>query len=316
MQQECNECRRVLNLPDSRLPVGKPFSFTCPYCKHKNSGYIAPPDEPAASSAAGQPFSDLDQGGYPSAPEQPVSWEPPAQDNEPVPPASGDDWTTQRMAIDSQALESAQQWSDQSPVAGQPFPGAPPDSGDRSGRYTSPDMPPPYGDFTPDITRPRSEVIDEATMYAIMSGAMDERPRALVVCDDDEMADMLVKKLEAIGHQADVAVNLRDAAKQLKFADFSVVLIQEDYYGSTLSSNHLIKAVQSLDNSSRRGMLVAVISPTMVTLDDLLAFSLSIDAVINRAELETTDRILMSIIARHKKFYASYYDILQELGMA
>ena len=321
MQLECKECHRVLNLPDSKLPVGKPFSFTCPYCKYKNLGYI---DSPAEQTSPPTGQTQLPTGeGFREAQEKAESWDQPTRiyAPNPAPPTTGD-WNSQDMAIDSQALEAAQQWAEQSAAGGDQSV-VPPVTQLGNPGLSSPtpapvqaDDPQPRKNVTPDMTRPRSEVIDEATMHAIMNGAVDERPRALVVYDDDEMADMLVSKLEAIGHHAEVAVTLRDAAKQLKFADFSILLIQEDYYGATLSSNHLIKAVQNLDNINRRGMLVAIISPTMVTLDDLLAFSLSIDAVVNKAELESVDRILMSIIARHKKFYSAHKEVLGELGIS
>jgi len=156
---------------------------------------------------------------------------------------------------------------------------------------------------------------DQEAIQAFLSAGVDDRPKALIVYDDEEVADLLARKLEALGHRSAVAINMRDAAKQLKFADFGLLLIQEDYYGSSLSGNQLLRSVQHMDGQNRRGMLVVLISPTMTTLDDLQAFALSLDAIINTEDIESIDRLLLSIVARAKKFYASYREILVELGM-
>lgn len=247
MKLECQQCHRMLNLPDAKLPVGRPFSFNCPYCKQKNTAQIpaqAPDEAP------------------------PVPPEEAAAPPEPEPQYA----STYRL---------------------QPAPEAPEIA-----------YPPPT-----DLE------LDEPVLQTMMFSGADERPKALVVYDDEETAESLVRKLDFIGYQATVAVNLRDAAKQLKFVNFNLMLIQEDYYGATLSGNHLLRAVQTLDNQSRRGMLVVLLSPALTTLDDLTAFSLSLDAVVNQDDLETIDRILLSIIARAKKFYAIYREILAEHGL-
>lgn len=252
MQVECKECRRPLNLPDDKLPVGRPFSFNCPSCKTKNTAFVPAPE---AVPAEGETL--LSPAPSEAAPS-------PVTSEFPVPPAA------------------------------EPSPRPVPDIA-----YPS----------------PSDSGLDESAVQSFLAVGVDERPKALVVYDDEETAELLVSKLEYIGYQATVALNLRDAAKQLKFLNFSLLLIQEDYFGSSLNGNHLVRAVQSLDNQSRRGLLVALISPNLTTLDDLTAFGLSLDAVINRADLEHIDRILLSSIARAKKFYAVYREILAEHGL-
>jgi len=258
MQLECQNCHQPLNLPDDKLPVGRPFSFNCPYCKVKNTTII--PAEPAPPL------------------ESEVDYAPPPQYDSGLPPAAG--------------------------PPPEEFPPSTPAPG------TSPPPPPPPEGIAGEFNN-----YDDPSLQSLLLGGIDDRPKALVVYDDEEIADMLAQKLESIGYSPSVAVNLRDAAKQLKFANFTILLVQEDYYGATLHSNHLLRTVQSIDANSRRNMLVVLISPNMTTLDDLLAFSLSFDAVINTAELGGIDRLLMSIIARAKKFYSIYREILAEHGL-
>lgn len=255
MQLECQNCHQLLNLPDSKVPVGRPFSFNCPYCKGKNTTIV--PADPAPPMESESDYAP-----------------PPADEGQPFAAPPGPEETPQASAERKPA-----------PVK---RPG-PSDGGE-------------YG-------------YDDSTLQSLIMGGIDDRPKALVVYDDEEVAEMLAAKLEDVGYSPSVAVNLRDAAKQLKFANFGILLVQEDYYGANLHSNHLLKTVQNIDSQSRRNMLVILISPNMTTLDDLLAFSLSFDAVINSADLGGVDRLLLSIIARAKKFYFIYREILAEHGL-
>ncbi|MDR2946551.1 MAG: hypothetical protein LBV79_07400 [Candidatus Adiutrix sp.] len=253
MQLECSNCQKILNLPDAKLPVGRPFTFTCPHCRQKNSAIIPVSEE---------------------APPQPEMTQPPTD------PQSEDH---HRRSTDIPGGDRRQ-------------------SSVKDRRQSSAEQPP----------RPGPSYLGADENFS--GSAADGHSKALVVYDDEQIGEALAAKLEALGFEATVAVNLRDAAKHLKFASFDIALVQEDYYGASLVSNHLLKSIQNLDSQTRRAMRVVLISPTMTTLDDLLAFSLSFDAVVNKADLETIDRILMSVMARAKKFYAVYREILTEHG--
>jgi len=296
MHLECQECHKVLNLPDSKLPVGKPFSFTCPYCKRKNTARL-----PASGEAVEQ-F----QAPPPPAPDPPRDeWAPPAPQ-----PSAGDDWSQPQPEA-----PAGDEWAAPLP---QPQADWPPQPDITSFPVEAPAPPPPADPDAPAMQRPPQayeDRVEEDAIQSLLAAGLDERPKALIVYDDDEVADLLATKLEALGHRPTVALNMRDAAKQLKFADFGLLIIQEDYFGTSLGGNQLLRSVQHMDNQYRRGMLVVLISPTMTTLDDLQAFALSLDAIINQSDIPSIDRLLLSIVARARKFYASYREILGELGM-
>ena len=253
MQLECKECHRTLNLPDDKVPVGRPFAFSCPFCKQKNTALI--PD-PADAPALG--------------PDAPEAEAPPAQPAEAQPHKTA-------VTAPPQPLRAA---------AG---------SSERDS-----------------LVKAMSEDTD---LQSVLSEAVDDRPKAIVVFDDPEVQEIIIQKLEGAGYNATAALNPRDAAKQLKFATFSLLILQENYCGASLRGNLLLRSLQTIDITSRRGMLVILVSPQMISLDDLTAFGLSIDAIINISDIESIDRLLVSIIARAKKFYAVYREILAEHGL-
>ena len=253
MQLECKNCHRTLNLPDDKLPVGRPFAFNCPYCKFKNTALIPGPDAPEQAE--------------PPAPEPAAAPEP----------------------------------AKESPPANHRVAAAPPDPlevPDESGTERS----------ILGISR-------DMDLQAALSEAADDRPKAIVVYDDPMVQEFLAHKLNDCGYKAMVALNPRDAAKQLKFINFSLLVLQEDYCGGTLHGNLLLRSLQTIDISNRRGMLIILVSPSMTSLDDLTAFSLSIDGIVNVADLASIDRLLVSITARAAKSYAVYREILSEHGL-
>ncbi|MDR1084456.1 MAG: hypothetical protein LBP22_06245 [Deltaproteobacteria bacterium] len=175
---------------------------------------------------------------------------------------------------------------------------------------TVPEIPPPP---------PREAVVAGAAPVEISASQFDEMAEglkaALVAYDSEEIQDMLYTKLSNMGFKPFIALNVRDAVKQLKFGRFQLMLIQEDYYGATLTSNQLIRAVNGLELSIRHEMFIAVIGPSFTSLDDLTAFSLSLDTVINTADIEDIERILISGMGHVQKFYATYNEMLLARGL-
>jgi ActR/RegA family two-component response regulator len=148
---------------------------------------------------------------------------------------------------------------------------------------------------------------------------IDEAPEgiklAMIVFDNEEVQQKLSETLTAMGFRVTVAVNVRDAVKQLKFGRFQLIVIQEDYYGASLATNQIVRAVNSVELAVRHDMFVAVVGDGFTSLDDLTAFSLSLDTVINNKDLEDIERILISAMGHSRKFFQTYRDMMLQRGI-
>ncbi|MDR1051695.1 MAG: zinc-ribbon domain-containing protein [Deltaproteobacteria bacterium] len=138
---------------------------------------------------------------------------------------------------------------------------------------------------------------------------------AMIAFDTELTQEKMIEKLSAMGYRVTTAVNVRDAVKQLKFGRFQLLVIQEDYYGATLSTNQIIRAVNAIELSIRHDMFVAVVGASFTSLDDLAAFSLSLDTVVNSSDIDDIDLILISAMGHVKKFMSTYRELLLEKGM-
>jgi CheY-like chemotaxis protein len=158
--------------------------------------------------------------------------------------------------------------------------------------------------------------VAEAQRLMEMDDLVDESSKsALVIYDSEEVQEFLQQKLTNMGYRVVLAINVRDAAKQLKFGSYKVVLIQLDYYGANLRSNQLLKALNTLELSVRRKMFIGLIGPDFTSLDDLKAFSLSMDTVINTNDLEDIERLLISATGHVAKFFATYDELRLARGV-
>ncbi|MDR0356389.1 MAG: zinc-ribbon domain-containing protein [Deltaproteobacteria bacterium] len=149
-----------------------------------------------------------------------------------------------------------------------------------------------------------------------MDEITDGMKTAMIAFDTEEIQEKMIEKLASMGYRVTTAVNVRDAVKQLKFGRFQLLVIQEDYYGATLSTNQIIRAVNAIELSIRHDMFVAVVGSSFTSLDDLTAFSLSLDTVINNSDLDDIDRILISAMGHVKKFMATFKEVLNQKGMS
>ncbi|MDR2459554.1 MAG: hypothetical protein LBE38_02040 [Deltaproteobacteria bacterium] len=184
----------------------------------------------------------------------------------------------------------------------------------RPGDSQLPYQPPPH---VPPPAAPQgpSYNISDVQGFLDLDDAAEGIKSALVVYDNEEIQNLLEEKLMNMGYRVYLAINVRDAVKQLKFGTFQVVLLQEDYYGANIKSNQLLKAINNLEVRTRHKMFIGLIGPSFTSLDDLLAFSLSLDTVINTKDLDDIERLLISATGHVSKFFATYNEMRAQRGV-
>jgi hypothetical protein len=147
----------------------------------------------------------------------------------------------------------------------------------------------------------------------------DELPEgiklAMIAFDNEEVQEKVSQMLSAMGFRVTAAVNVRDAVKQLKFGRFQLIVIQEDYYGASLASNQIIRGINSIELAVRHDMFVCVVGDGFTSLDDLTAFSLSLDTVVNSRDLDDLERIVISAMGHSKKFFQTYRELMVQRGV-
>jgi hypothetical protein len=93
-------------------------------------------------------------------------------------------------------------------------------------------------------------------------------------------------------------------------------VLSEDFDGQKLTQSPIISYLNRLSISVRRQIFLALISENFKTMDNMLAFALSANTVINAHELDQLSLMLGAAFAEHEKFYKVFYETLSEVGKA
>lgn len=151
-----------------------------------------------------------------------------------------------------------------------------------------------------------------------MSKAHDEiielGDKTALVCDEGPAGDSVRDTLEELGFKCHEAETGDDAIERMKYTGYDVVAIGENFAGSTLTSNPVIRYLATLPMAQRRHSYVFIVGDSFRTLDAMQAYSHSVHLVVNAADTANLGAILKKGLSEFDLFYRVYQDILSELG--
>jgi predicted Zn finger-like uncharacterized protein len=137
---------------------------------------------------------------------------------------------------------------------------------------------------------------------------------ALVMADSREHGEVIRRAVENIGYKFIVTPNTRDAIGKLRFHHFDLIILAEGFDGQSLDNSAILNYVNRLPMSVRRRIFLALISDGFKTMDNMMAFSISANVVINTKDTEKLNLVLKKAIAENERFYKVFADILAETG--
>lgn len=139
---------------------------------------------------------------------------------------------------------------------------------------------------------------------------------ALVMPRDEEQAGVIKTAVEEIGYKYIASANTRDALGKLRFHQFDLILLSEGFDNQSLEGNSVINYLNHISISVRRKTFFALIGDHFKTLDDMMAFAMSVNMVINPNDIQKIKPILKKGISDFQKFYKVFMDTLVEVGKA
>jgi predicted Zn finger-like uncharacterized protein len=137
---------------------------------------------------------------------------------------------------------------------------------------------------------------------------------SLVMSNDTEDAEMIKRSVEELGYKFISASDTRDALGKMRFHHFELVVLCDGFDGQNLEQNPISRYLNTLSMSVRRRTLVALMSEQFRSLDDMMAFAMSANAVINTKDVENLTPVLRKAIADHDKFYRVFMETMAETG--
>ena len=139
---------------------------------------------------------------------------------------------------------------------------------------------------------------------------------ALIMRNSSMNEDRLRAGLELIGYKCVPTPNTRDAIGKLRFHNFDLIILADGFDNQPLEHSVIVNYLNRLSMSVRRKVFVALISDHFKTMDNMMAFAMSANVVINSKDIEKLHLILKKAVSENERFYKVFMDTMVETGKA
>jgi len=137
---------------------------------------------------------------------------------------------------------------------------------------------------------------------------------ALVLVDDGQIEDLIRPVVEEMGYRFITSPDKRDAIGKMRFHHFDIIILKDGYDGKSIEESPILRYINTLSMSVRRKMFLALISDRFKTMDNMMAFAMSANVVINSADISQIKHILNKAIEENERFYKVFKELLVETG--
>jgi predicted Zn finger-like uncharacterized protein len=139
---------------------------------------------------------------------------------------------------------------------------------------------------------------------------------ALIMSNSSMNEDHLRAGLELIGYKCIPTPNTRDAIGKLRFHHFDLIILADGFDSQPLDQSVIVNYLNRLSMSVRRKIFLALISDNCKTMDNMMAFAMSANVVINSKDLQKLHLILKKAVSENERFYKVFMDTMVETGKA
>lgn len=139
---------------------------------------------------------------------------------------------------------------------------------------------------------------------------------ALVAWNEAAQVEKPKKAVEELGYRFVWAKNTREAIGKMRLHHFDLVILSEGFDGTGFKDSPLLQFLNHLSMSLRRRIFLALVSDKFNTMDNMMAFAMSANLVVNEKDLNKLAAVLNKALLDHEKFYKVFMDTLVEVGKA
>lgn len=134
---------------------------------------------------------------------------------------------------------------------------------------------------------------------------------ALVCIDHQQYQKIVVPQLIDMTYKVHLGLFEEDVLLKLRTYNYNVVVIYENFKGSTLQTNPILNEMIRRPGGQRREHYVVLISHRFATNDAMSAFVQSVDLIVNIADLANFKPVLRRGVAQHRELYHSFHETVK-----
>ena len=135
-----------------------------------------------------------------------------------------------------------------------------------------------------------------------------------LICADSSIGEVVRATLRELGFKFHTAETSDLAIERMRYNTYDMIVLQDNFAGSTLKSNIVLMSLSGLPMSQRRTSIVVLIGSSFKTLDAMQAFGHSVQLVVNTMDLPNLTAILKKSWAEFQSLYKVYKDVFASVG--
>jgi CheY-like chemotaxis protein len=144
---------------------------------------------------------------------------------------------------------------------------------------------------------------------------IEEGAKTALVCESDPVnRDRILTALGNLDYQVRSSTMAREALKQMRFHVFDVIVVNENFDTPDPDHNNILRYIERLSMSVRRGIFVLLISNRFRTSDNMAAFNKSVNLVINMEHMDEVEKILKRGVSDNDNFYRVFKESMVKTG--
>ena len=137
---------------------------------------------------------------------------------------------------------------------------------------------------------------------------------ALVCIDQQQYQKLVVPQLIDMSYKVHLGLFEEDVLLKLQTYSYNVVIVYENFKGSTLPTNPILRDLVKRPGTQRRDHFVVLLSHRLATNDAMGAFVQSVDQIINISDLANFKPVLRRGVARHQELYHAFNETLKSVS--
>ncbi len=111
-----------------------------------------------------------------------------------------------------------------------------------------------------------------------------------------------------------VANNSRDAIKKMRYQEYDLILVNEEFDSSDPNTNGVLIFLERLQMSERRKIITILVTKRFRTMDTMMTLNRSVNLILNVKNIEDADKIFRRCVSDNEMFYRVYKESLKNVG--
>ena len=143
---------------------------------------------------------------------------------------------------------------------------------------------------------------------------VEEEGKTVLVCEPDlTIKKKIITVLDLMEYHITEAENMRDALKKMRYHNYNLIVVNEDFDTINPDSNGVLIYLERLHMAIRRNVFVAMMSNRFRTMDNMTAFNRSVNLIINNKDINNFDKILSRGITDNDFFFRTFKESLKKI---